>query len=240
MPQETISWAKLPPHLELCCILHLPSLKWFYGIQNHDNHYALKLPSNIVFVWKKKELIHLFRIFSSSFLYFKSWATDIRMQFLPLFFFSKSSCPNKLYILGLVNSYLSEVSKCSLWPFVGMRPTAMIYVMRYMVKGFSWDMWYWDFRGYGGISVDMMSCWGGDRLAGRSQTACFTADGQVEEVDTNVSQFHSILVQDPQSLQSFFVNLDILHLHINCLPLPFTMAVTEYLTILSPLLIPKV
>lgn len=36
------------------------------------------------------------------------------------FFFSKISCSNTLYLLGLVNIYLPEVSKCALWHCVGM------------------------------------------------------------------------------------------------------------------------
>lgn len=43
-----------------------------------------------------------------------------------------------------------------------------------------------------------------------------------------------------QSFQSFFVKLDTLHLHINFLPPPFMMAITEYLTTFSPSLVPKV
>lgn len=119
-------------------------------------------------------------------------------------------------------------------------PTAMICAMRYVVKGFSWDMQWWNFCGYDGFSVDMMACWGDDRFSHRIQAVLFSAISQVEVWDTNVSQFHYVLVQDPQSLQSFFVNLDILHLHINYLPPPFMIAVTEYLTTLSPPLIPKV
>lgn len=172
IPQETISCAKLPPHPELCCILCLPSLKWFYGIQNHDNHYCLKGTSKVVFVWKEG-----INTFIWNFLIFLPLLQELGCWHVvsPSFFLFKDHLSKWAVHLGTGKYLSSRGLQMCFMTLCGNEAYRHDIYHEIHGKGFSWDMWGWDFCGYDRISVDMMTCWGGDRLSGRCQTALFSA-----------------------------------------------------------------